>query len=449
MATTPCVSPQTSTNLSGAISFGAPDSTCIPFQVSASDITEENVITSALFTYPCTVGDAVGYALCLRRGQPLPHACGSLPESQVLANPQTARAVRFVVGQLAQSPNYDFDDPQALRIRALLQRGFELWNEGIFGNHVMLYLTDVGGVTPGIPPAQLAANSFAGPWNTWDAQGMAQVALWFLLGQFPPDGKLTFLDGAGNLMNAENRFRLFNGYTMLHLMAQAYARGELNCEGDMPISPLQFSGPQTTFTLPSCAREVAVGPFMLNGCEDAELTFLLSSGVATSDAAGLNEIAGAPMRGQPFWIRVHPQSSPASITMQASAQVTITQPIVHYFGTQTQTMALVHGRDDEQEFHAQHTITLDFARNDDEDSEAPPCEPCFIPQFIPRPFPVPCASPPLAVSSNNNNNNNNNSNNNNMVNQMLQNMQANMVMQFLQRQPQMSAPCWPQTQWPC
>lgn len=447
MASVPCVTPQTSTNLSGAISFGTPDSTSIPFQVYAGDITEENFLTSALLTYPCSVGDLTNHALCLCRGQALPHACVNIAQCQAITNPQTARGVQFLLGTLAQCPNYDFNDPEAKRMRTLLQRGFELWNEGFFGKHIILYLEGVGGVTPGISPAQLAENSFACPQNTWEAQGMAQVALWFLLDQFPPDGKLTFLDSTGNLMDSASSFRLFNGYTMLHLMAQAYARGELSCEDNSPIKPLQFSGPQTTFTLPfGLTREVMLGPFTINGCEHAELTFHLSSGVATSDAAGQHKINAAPAPGQPFWIRLHPQSSPASITMQASARVTSVKPIVHYIGTQEQHMAFVRHDELEQELHAQHTINLDFVRNEEENNGPSSCTPCVMPPFIPRPFPVPCAPPsPLMVTSNNNNNNNNNSsnNNNNMVNQMLQNMQTNMILQFLQRQPQMAQPCWP------
>ncbi|MCL2446069.1 MAG: hypothetical protein FWD06_04830 [Oscillospiraceae bacterium] len=481
MATAPCVSPQTSTNLSGAIAFGAPDCTTIPFQVSAGDITEENITTSALFSYPCTVGSEPGHALCLGRGQPLPgtpNACDIVPESQVMANAQTARAVRFIIGNLAQSPNYEFDDPEAVRIRALLARGFAMWNEGFFGN-VMLYLAEVGGVGPGISAAQLSANSFAGPWNSWDAQGMAQVALWFLLGQFPPDGNLTFLDGAGNLMNAENRYRIFNGYTMFHLLAQAYACGELTCEGDMPGSSLQFTGAQTTFSSSSCAsREVTVGPFILSGCAGEMPHFSLSSGVATSDAAGKHELNTAPADGQPFWIRVQPQATPMNITMQAAVQAIGTQPTVYYYrqAGATQTLALLRNTG-VQELQTQHTITIaPTPANETEDDD---CDPCCFPHFFPQPVPVPCAPAPLVITSNNNNNNNNNNNssnnnnNNNMINQMLQNLQTHLILQFLQRQqPQVvqvpqpmpqpcpcpipqpmpcsmpqPMPCWPQPPW--
>jgi len=457
MATAPCISPQRSTEFLRAIRFDAPDSTSIPFQVSADDITEENITTSALFTYPCCVGEASGHALCLHRGLPLPATpCyAPAPEGEVFASEQMARAVRFLVGNLTTpQPSYDFDDPEAARVRALVQRGFALWNEGFFGN-IVLYLAEVGGVCPGISPEQLGSDAFAGPWNTWDAQGMAQVALWFLLGQFPPDGKLIFLDGADNVLNTENQFRLFNGYTMMHLMAQAYGRGELSCEGDAAECSLSFAAPQSSFTLPPSAEESTVGPFTLNGCAGVPARFSLSAGVATSDAAGQNEIAGTPRYGEPFWLRVQPKSEPQRITMQAAAQAENTYPSVEYYQQAgAPTMALVRAADEAQSLQAQHTITI-VPLNEEETDEPPSCV------FIPQPFPVavPCASMPRGVTNNNNNNNNssnnNNNNNNNAVNQLLQNMQTQMVMQFLQRQqqPQMMPmplqmpmpqpmPCW-------
>jgi len=429
-----------------------------------------------MHTYPYTLaGVGSGFALCLNRGVPGPagQPYGLVGESTIHPDPVRQRAARFILGNIPENPNYDFNDPEFQRSRRVLREGFQL----VAAGELSTSLFDNFG-NPAPPAAiDLDEIAFHGPYNGWDVYGIAQVALWFVMGQFPQGGCFRFLSGGGGPLDLPNRSRLYNAYTIFRTLAIAWANGTITCESLDGCDPtnLRIEAPsgtsfafETTGVPPDCnRRQVVVGPFSFSDCcntwPNPSLDAPGGAAVFTSDAGGTNVIT--PGCGGSFFVRLTPPSN--NYTFRIRGRVDVESSEVFYFrhaGSPVtgeplrQNMGLSHRT--AQRVNTEISVNVTFTC-DDEPQPDPEPEPCPRPPhhiFIPPPPRLPILRPPTTSVDNNNNNNNssnNSSSNNNssmqstLVNVLLNQAQNNLLMAILRRNWQNAAPPpggpWP---WP-
>lgn len=444
----PCIEPTVAATGGPALSitFNTPLLNPIPFRTQAVDCTTGDPLdepgydplTSAMHTYPYDLtglggGATSGYALCLDRGRPGPagRPYGQIDENDIApGEPRLQRAVRFVLGNIPESPNNNWSDADFQRVRRVILAGYDMvangeLSEQLYGDDGMPYTGPFTGDWKN-------ATAFIGPYNGWEAYGLAQVAIWLILNQVPIYGCIKFLDGNGHDPGPAERARLFNAYVVLKAMALEWADGDFDCAalGDCNLANLAIEAENgTSFeekgegTQANCRpKQITVGPFEIVSC-------CAVWPAPSIDAPGVTDavfIGGAdgntvitPGCGGRFWVRLTPPSRSYTFRIRARAEVATSR--VYYFRytgppPPRQNMGFV--RKTRSAVNAELPVTVRFT------CEPVPPPPPRLPPVIIRPPPPPPRPPVITTDNNNNNNNSDDSNNNNSSNNNMQHLQS-------------------------